>query len=431
MGLCGREVNALHPIYVGLSYFVVPLLYVTSVWALSRQVFRDGRVILLGVIAAAFAPSIFQNLVDPGFLENTAYGLFFLAAFLFYLRNGGEKAYLLLTLSLLVMAVSAGFPLVVWNLWCLPAAVFGPLLFNQQYRKLFKVRLANTGRLRVVFLVAVSCIAVVPKILIYLSHRSDFIRFGQSGTIYSLASIHPGNPWQILLTSVPGIGFRNMAGADFSSFVAAADLFWAHPNYLGLMTLPFIVFGLIWGRPLWRNFLMAMMCFLFLNVLLGSFSPLVSLILIQIPPFRAANHYFDIFYAFGGVAVLILGLQLGVDRFISRPELRKRFVGIFAVMTVLSLGFTCFNFPERKEVMGSFTGFYFLMAIILGILFWNLATIRTKRQERFHYLLLMVCFLMDVSTSHWQFILKNLSTMPAVNLDLKAANGLGLVDEKI
>jgi hypothetical protein len=153
--------------------------------------------------------------------------------------------------------------------------------------------------------------------------------------------------------------------------------------------------------------------------------------LILVPPFRAANHYFDIFYAFGGVAVLILGLQLGVDAFISRPELRRRFVGIFTLMTVLSLGFTCFNFPERKEVMGSFTGFYFLLAIILGISFWNLATIRTKRQERFHYLLLMVCFFTDVSTSHWQFILKNLSTMPTVNLDAKAANGLGLVDEKI
>lgn len=430
LGALGVKLGGFLSLYLFFLCFALPLLFLLSVWSLARIFFQNGLVIAFILLTAAFSPAIFQNLKDPGFLEISAYGFLFLSAFLHYVMTGTGRAFAGLVLIFLTLAVSAGFILCVWDTWFLAVSLMVLLLMHSRFCALFKKRLQELGmgRISLVFLAGALC--VLPKILIFLDFRGQIIRFGMEGADYSLQRMHAGNPWQWLLSSVPGIGFRNLA-EEFTQFVPAAESFFPHPSYLGLLALPLILMGFLYGRRSLKTYFAAVIGVIYAIVLLGPSSPFVALGLASFPLSRSLNHYFDMVHGFGGAILLIFAIGLGLEAWLKHRELARRFLMLFALSSLLSIGIYTLNFSERRQLLGAFSGVFALLSLLFALVLWGLSETKSIRQRSWLWVSLIALALVDVSTHHWYFVKASLASLNRLSLDTPATNGLGTADPTI
>src|ERR1044071_9912194 len=125
LGAIDVEIGSLHPIYVVYHFWFLPGVLLVAVWLCARQLFRHGLAVVLVLVLTAFSPAILQNLQDPWFLEITAYGLYFAAAWLWLLREPTRRAaFWAVAGTACAAAVSIGFSFLIWNVYFLPLVVF-------------------------------------------------------------------------------------------------------------------------------------------------------------------------------------------------------------------------------------------------------------------------------------------------------------------
>jgi hypothetical protein len=212
----------------------------------------------------------------------------------------------------------------------------------------------------------------------------------------------PGNPLEFLTAGVPGAGFGGKEGLfQFLNFDQAWEQHLGY-TYLGLLTLPLTVVGLVFGRPPWRHRLFILIALAAAVITLSGYSPLFSVILILKSPLRAVRHFSDSTYRSGISWFLILSAALGFEVIIRYRQKIAVVVLIAAYVAFCVFSALLFSRVYEKPFSSPIFGFavamfFFYMVILVRLLF---ATRRGERRVIFALLLFLV--LIDVSTvSFW------------------------------
>lgn len=415
LGLLGVHFPTYHPIFVVYSGFLVPLLFSLGFLFLARQIFTDNRTILFMLLMASFSPGVIFNVSDRGF-EHTAYGLFFIAAYLQFLKRPGRRAFYAMCLTGFFLAASLSHLFLYWNILFIPIFIiiynyFGSGSFFSKTREAF--RSIPRRHLFVAFIFLLVCVSTA---VITFSHGGDILRARTNTRIYTYDMLASGNPLEFLSISVPGIGFEwygHHPERTFMPYIRLGNMHLGY-TYMGLLSLPLAFVGLLGGRRLWRKRLFFLIAVVATVIILSGYSPLFSAILIWPTPLRAVSHYSDAVFRQGGFVLLMLAAGLGFE-LVSRNNAwwRKALCVLFAVSTVFSLLFfaavlamnalflmkkhafspSLFVFPAVN--MGLMLMLFFLYIVVL---FWLLRAKSGSRKARVLFYL-MALVLIDVSTN--------------------------------
>ena len=427
LGALGIHVASLHAFYVVYHFWLLPAVLLVAVWLCARQLFHHGLAIVFVLVLTAFSPAILQNLKDPGFVEITAYGLYFVAAWLHLLRAPARPSALwAVVVSACVAAVSIGFSFLIWNVYLLPLIVIVPLVVYPPARRGARRLIAVVPRRRWLIAAIAIALCAVPK-LVVLHQSGDLVRANVEQHGYSFDKFRPGNPWQVLLSGVPAVGFGNTSATEYPlGFIVMPTPLFFHSSYLGVLALPLAVFGLVFARPGRRLAMFAFAAIGYLVVLLSANSPLLAPLLMPETPFRSANHFFDIYYGFGGSFLLVFAAGLGLDTFVARPEQRRWLLRLYGATLAGSSAVFCALFPDRIAILGSLFGFYVLAAGLLAIaLVWIVRARAAVLRQAWYALICMAAI--DVATIAWHTLKANLASLPGASLDEPRADHVGLV----
>lgn len=384
-------------VYIG---FLVPLIFSLSVFTLARQIFEDKRVIFFLIIAAAISPGVICNLSDQG-LEQTAYGIFFAAAFLRFVRKPEKSNFLLMSLCLLILAVSFNHQFLYWNIIFVPMFVllcffFGKETFTEKFNRIKK----NVPFKHLLALSAVFVICISP-LFITFTHGENIVRSTIGERVYDYERLTPGNPLEVLSASTPGIGFMWKDGFYMPmNYTYSAVIHTNHRSYVygGMLILPLTVIGLIGGTDPWRFRILIMLLLSATVFILSGYSPAFSMILMLPTPLRAVGHYGDSLFRDGVFFLLMLGAGLGFETLLKRPDIWvRRLIWIFLFSFLFS--FSIFLSVYRQSALQAhITGFILVIAAFYFIVFFLLKASSSHGIPRRVLVLFLTLFLIDIST---------------------------------
>lgn len=439
LGLFGIHVSHVMPLYAVYFGLLAPVLIALSVLLLARQIFRRFSVILFIQIITAFSPIIVFSVTDYSGQELCAYGFFFCAAFLNHTRKMTKQSLALLLLSVLVLSISLGHLFLYWNILFVPLFVLSILVYKGSSRqfKLGKLLLGMRKR-SVAGLCLLVLVCVLPAVITF-SYGEKVVRSTTGTRVYKLSYLRHGNPLEVLFSGIP-MGFR--WAPDFSDPnatwgpvpVSERDDPWSRSvvtyQYLGMMVLPLVVLGFMFGRSPWRMRFFALVAIFSGVILLSADSPLFSVFLVLVPPLRAVNHYSDVLVRSGISILLIFSAALGFDVVLRSRVLRmKWWPAVFGLIGGGSLACYAFfirNLPISYNLQFSFM---FLYSILFLIVIGNMARAKSvSRKNGMIAFFLVLCFL-DVSTmafDHVKLFLRPLGSGCYVSKPEPSPQSIGL-----
>ncbi|MDA8431686.1 MAG: hypothetical protein M0Z60_01835, partial [Nitrospiraceae bacterium] len=305
LGLANIHITSFVTLYSIYVFFVIPLFFLAGCLLLARQIFRNNLVITAILLLAGFSPGIMLNLSDDGLLL-TAWSLIFAAAFLKFITAPAPSRFWALCLSILVLALSFNHLSLHW------AVIFVPLfsvvcLFISDRPIALQMRAIFSSVPKWSWLISACAIilCLLPTVITY-EQGSDLVRTKISSRWYPMEELLPGNPIEPLTISTPAIGFGRTsnegAWRPFSYFDAPPSTTGKGQlgfTYIGLLALPLVITGLVYGRRIWRLRLLVLISVSSLVILLSAYSPLFYLIMFWEQPLRAVNHYSDMFFRLG------------------------------------------------------------------------------------------------------------------------------------
>jgi hypothetical protein len=327
-GLVGIRVDPMR-FYLLHIYLVVPLALTVSFLALARQLVRHPLARAYLLVAAAFSPGVLFNYSDNG-PEQTAYGFFAAAAFLRFYRRPDVSSFLLMGLALGACAAALNHIALYWNAIFLPAFVGVVILVGPGVReridRAWKVvpRWAWIG----LALLLVSYVAWPARTF---SLGRDLVRSTLGTRVYEVQDLLAGNPIEPLTSGTPGVGFEwierpSAARPEYAivTYPGGVNFPGAFAyTYLGALTLPLCVLGLIFDRSVWRMRLFLLTAGACLIAPLAGASGLFSILVEAVYPLRAVNHYSDTLFRNGTNFLLLLGAGLGIDAVVVRRRSRR------------------------------------------------------------------------------------------------------------
>ncbi len=425
LGAMGIHPSSYQPLYVVYFGFLIPFLTSIAFWLLMRQIFRDTRVIVFGLILGSFSPFVVALLSDTG-MEQTMYGFFFAAVYVKFLRDTTRTTFLGLATSIFVLAVAFNFDFFLWNVLFVPLFACTVAWMRRESLSQLLRRIGKVIRPRAWIVVGVlTGICVLPIVLTF-GQGQDIYRQGYTTKIYGLHSLLPGNALEMLTTGVPGIGFQwdeSQRALAWKPFTHHAMLAY---GYMGLLTLPLSFIGLCIGSRGWRSRLFAMLIFAWAILPLVSYSPLFTALLIWPTPLRVVNHFSDSAFRDGTCFLMLLTAGLGLQALLRHKIFwRKIFFWCFGITSAGSMGF--FVYLYGKESLASpLFGFALLMALLYGlVLLWFL---RDRRGKDMGIILafLYVLAIVDVATvAFWSLRTRILPGTTTVKEPSADAIGLG------
>jgi hypothetical protein len=432
LGRLGIVVTTYHALYVFYFGALVPLLFLSALWLLARQVFRSPLVVSYVLIVGAFSPGVVTNLSDIGGLEHITYFLYFAAALLRFLRNpAGRRSYFLLLLTLCLLGLSANYLVLVTAAplaLCLAVAVFSYRRFRSAWPRIR--RALSPGRWAMLAVLPAVCAA--PNLLAF-SQRGELVQRDASDLSYSFADLKAGNPWEVLLASSPAVGlewdqYNRHADGRPNRFVVhglldAKD----HISYvyLGLLAWPLAMGGLLRGRAPLRLALLLGLALLFTILLLAGYSAVFAAILVLPTPLQGMNHFSDLLYRDGGFLVLLFAAGLGLERL---ERNRGRALGfLFPVAAVAAIAVTA---KLHAFALSTATGLAALLALLMAVvLAWH-ARAALERHRRLGLRLLIALALVDVSTFAFWYVRLLPLRMGWKVTDAPHADGLGIAQPR-
>ena len=404
LGRCHILIPSYHLLYVFYFGFVIPFLFNLSLLFLSRQIFKDKLPIGFILLTASFSPGILFNLSDIGGLEQAAYGIFFAAAYLHFKKNLTRSAFLLLVLSVLLLTISLNHLSLYWNIIFVPAffcvcSIFNESAFSANAKKMIRSVPAWYWAIALILLI----LCLLPALLTF-SQGQDIIRTKIGERTYAYADLAPGNPLEILTSATPGVGYAWGSGGwqPVGSGFTQNSVGYV---YLGMLTLPLSLIGLLAGRRVWRLRLFGLIAFFSLVVILSGHSPLFSSVLIWQSPLRAVNHFSDTLFRNGLFFLMILSAGLGVETvFYGRSPVWRRFLLLSFLITSAGSLFL-FSLIYREATLRT-PLFGFALVIFLFyfiVLAWLIQT--KNRQRRIPVFVFLLCLVFtDVSTVAFSYV---------------------------
>ena len=386
-------------IYVIYYGILIPFVFLIGLWLLARQLFKSNFSILLILILGSFSPGLIINITDIGF-EQTAYGLIFAAAFLKFFKEPKKTTFLGLFFSSLLLAISLNYMFLFWNIIFIPIFVILVVIFNYHN---YRTKKTNVPRFYwiLLFLSIVLCSlptmftfsqgkGIIRKYLPTLS--TEYFRFG------------PGNPLQFLTVSTPGVGFGSVGepvGEKPSVFfqpLSYEEKTNFSYNYMGILTLPLVIIGLIFGKRNWRYIFFILLAASCLIINLSGYSPILFLLLTLRTPLSVMSHYGDLFFQEGAFCLLIFSAAMGFEVLV-RYRRRVYFLAFITLFIISSL-FSVMFFIHLYKTPFSWPIFGFALAMIffyLIILIWLLFNKNPQKANPI-FVLLLFLILIDVST---------------------------------
>jgi len=329
------------PFYVFSFGFLIPLLFLVGVWLVARRVLRSRVAVAYALVLAAFSPGVLVNLGDPGILENTAYALFATAALLRFVGRPTRKSFAILAAALLLLALGASQMLLATAAPMLLALVLALLAFSRGARRAARAIPPAPAAAAFVAL----AIVVLPSALAYRQQHAEIVHADLGRELgYAFGELKSGNPLQLVVASVPGVGFdwdvykQPRAGPPAAyQVLSLQDGAQIGNNYLGLLAIPLAAIGLVAGRRRVRVPLFAIGMLVATTYLMYGASPLFAPALVAFAPLRTLNHFGDMLHGGGAFLVVAFAAALGLETLERRPDWLRRVALGFPIWSALGL----------------------------------------------------------------------------------------------
>ena len=393
-GVIGIHISSYHMLYVICAEIVIPFLFVLSLFFLSRQILRQHFAILLVIILGCFSPSVIFNLGDFG-VEQSTYGIFFVAAFLKIFRYPSKRTFFYFWIATLTMAISVNHLFLYWTVLFVPLFII--LMFalrEDRYEHPIKAVYFSVHKIYWMLLIFSLLICILPTIITY-SHGSDILRSTLSDRTYSFLAITSGNPLEIFTIGTPDVGF-NWVKENMG--INSPEVPYAGYTYLGVLSIPLVFIGLMFGRNIWKLRFLVLLTIGTLVFLLGSYSPLFSLILGWPTPLRSVSHFSDTSFRLGISYLLILIAGFGFEVIIQHG---KRYKELFFTMLALTAIFSTlilYSVYDAQLLANNSFGFFLAVLFFSFVLIYMFFDIKDSN-ERFKILVLILFVIfIDVST---------------------------------
>lgn len=407
-GRLGFQTDTFYLVYLINFAFVTPLLSTLGAYAVLRQLFHNRTVIRYALILAAMSPSVALNATSAGVLETLMYGLYFLAAYLHFLRSPSRLSFWLLGLTTCILTLTANYLSLVVNAVLLLATVAVITLVPRRGWRRFVTALARIPRRHVAALVVCASICILPS-LITFSQGRDIIRTRAGDAGYDLDKMAVGTPLIGLIASTPNFGFAPVpspngaefmtlapsntpcvtSSGDYSKQAVGFDYY-----YLGMLCLPLVSVAICWAKPRVRRQLLILLAVVFGMMCLVMYSPVWALVLRLVKLLRTNNHFGGTTCIAAGTPILIVaaaaGLQVVLDG--HRGDMRRRVQVLFCVFAAISVILFVACLGQRVWGMPAF-GFMLVLAFLyVPVLGWLRPGARGRhRGSAAGFLLLLVC----------------------------------------
>ena len=407
-GIVGITIQDYFNLYAIYISFLVPMALTFGAYALARQLFTSKYILYFIVILTAFSPGVILNLSDVGLSEVAAYALFFFAAYIKFLKKPDVRNFYLLVITIMLIGLTLNFPFVFWNAFAIPVFIFFVSLWPM---KRFQHSLAAFKSISLKHYLLAIClilISLIPNVSTYL--QSDMIRTTIGEAVYTLEKLLPGNPLELLSISLPGFGFewRSHALSDSTS-----GLFWTLLPvgdynlaicYLGLLSLPLTVLGLIYGAKSFRTPILWMLVIMFTIIVLAATSPIFALLLSVKSPLQANKHFSDACFRSGGYLFLIFSSALGLRTLLKgNDKIRTIFLYLLGIELVINTTVHIFYYEKLRWMSNPFFGLHITFSILFIIVAYSMKT--QPKNKALIPILLFITFV-DISTCS-NLIVKN------------------------
>lgn len=395
-GRLGIYINEYFVIYVYYTSYLVPLVLTVSAYVFARQLFSSKPVLYLIVILAAFSPGVVLNVSDAGLCEVAAYSLFFFAAYLNFFKKQSVRNYYYLLLATMIIALTINFSFVLWNVIAMPLFVVLVPAMNLKHCQKFFAGLKMIPYFNYIIGAIMITIALIPCFGTFLQ-GGEMVRSSIGNGTYALKDILAGNPFEFLSVSIPGFGFewRDVNSQHFWTYLPFGN---EHLSitYLGIISLPLAVLGLIYGSRLIRIPLLVMLLIASTIIVLGSISPILSLVLSVDSPLRANKHFSDGFFRCGGYLLIIFAAGAGLNVLLrGSRKIRLWFMVVLGCSIFSGMVLHIYYLRSQFSYNVVFNTFL-VISFFLMILAMN-HYLATRRQMAFIYLILFLTII-DLST---------------------------------
>ena len=225
--------------------------------------------------------------------------------------------------------------------------------------------------------------------------------------MYAFDSIVQGNPLEILSVGTPNVSF-NWNGPYSMQRFTDGDIAY---SYLGVMFLPFVGLGLIFGRSPWKERLFLVFMIVSTIILLSAFSPTFALLLAWPSPLRSVRHYSDTSFRLGinYVMILIAGLGLEViflqcKKYFWKPY----FLTLFVLSLLLSFTFIIIAPGHSQNLLHLFNewivSFFILMTFFGTIFTLTFLSLKDQTIKRGLIVLFFFFIFIDISQNAFYYV---------------------------
>lgn len=415
LGKMGIILYRYQPLYVFYFGFLSPLLLVTSTWSLARQIFQRQTTVYFVLILASLSPGVITNISDIGFLEPCAYGLFFAASWVHFIRRPSYSSIVGVGLCLVLLALTFNNGSLYWNVVGIPSFLLVVSLIPLKSALAASKRAITSVSLPLAGVLMIATVAAFTPNFLVLSQGTELVRSSIGDRFYQFENLMPGNPIEVLISSLPGFGLdwttggRQNWGLIYMRTPGHVGYF-----YLGILCLPYIFVGLIFGRTPLRWQLMALFVILYSMVSLAGFSPLFASALLFKSPLQGVNHFSDLTYRLGGYLIAIFASGLGFDAVLKNK--RRTGWALFLFLILCSyLSMRVYSVLVGNISANRDFGFLLILSVLMLCLVLWLIFSRSKRHERMAVIAICALTLVDISTVAYQFIRKA-SSMKGIDI---------------
>lgn len=206
LGRLGLTVTDWVPFYVIYHMVFVPLVFLGGFYSFLCHIVREPAARFFGLAVAAFGPAAAAGVYGIG-IELVGYAFLFMAAWLHYVKDQNTRRFALLVAASAALFISFNHLFLYWVILFIPL-MFAALQYwePQAERRPFQV-LRSMPRWQLAMLLVTVAVVVLPSFFTFLG-GSDWLRSTSNSRIYGFEFLRPGNPLQLLMTVVPGIGFQ-------------------------------------------------------------------------------------------------------------------------------------------------------------------------------------------------------------------------------
>ncbi len=428
-GRLGFQTDTFYLPYVINYSFVTPLLSNLAAYALLRQLFRNRTVVRYGLILAAMSPSVVQNATSAGVLESLTYGLYFLAAYLYFLRKRSPFSFWLLGLTGCLLVLTFNHASLLENAVLLPAAV-AVITFVPRggWQRLWDA-LTSIPRWRLAALVVCAGICALPN-AVALSQGKDIIRTKTGGREYDLDRMCVGNPLIGMIPSTPNVGFNRVPGYDRVEYITLAPsntpcmtgsgeyskYAWGFGYYyFGLLCMPLACVALSAAKPRVRKQLVILLALFFGMMCLVMYSPLWSFVMRTVGLMRTNDHLHNESSIAAGSCVFTVAAAVGLQVLLEgrRGDMRRRTQLLFCLFAAISVALFIAVLGQRVFGLPAFGFLLLLVFLYLPVLGWLRPRANGRRRGSAAGWLLFLVFL-DSGTFLYMY-LREVRLLPYVH----------------